>query len=122
MAMAGVSYTVGRENNQQYHETYNGIQMRDKHQFPGRGGSLYHSRQTGELDCFGEFNPADLPKRVQEIKKCRHIISGYASRIVFPIGLKLHGRQDYDSTHYDLLLRYIQNKKSEKPGGRTIEY
>ncbi|HEY4207890.1 MAG TPA: FAD-dependent oxidoreductase, partial [Puia sp.] len=34
MAMAGISYTVGRESNTQYSETYNGIQMRDKHQFP----------------------------------------------------------------------------------------
>ena len=34
MAKAGVSYTVGREGNDQYNETYNGFQLRDKHQFP----------------------------------------------------------------------------------------
>jgi flavin-dependent dehydrogenase len=34
MAKAGVSYTVGREANSQYNETYNGVQMMDKHQFP----------------------------------------------------------------------------------------
>ncbi len=34
MARAGVSYTVGREDNKQYNETYNGSQLRDKHQFP----------------------------------------------------------------------------------------
>lgn len=34
MAKAGVSYTVGREANNQYGETYNGVQMLDKHQFP----------------------------------------------------------------------------------------
>ena len=34
MAMASVSFTIGRESNQQYHETYNGIQLLDKHQFP----------------------------------------------------------------------------------------
>src|SRR5687768_10148965 len=34
MAKAGVSYTVGREGNSQYNETYNGVQIRDKHQFP----------------------------------------------------------------------------------------
>ena len=34
MAKAGVSYTVGREDNKQYNETYNGSQLRDKHQFP----------------------------------------------------------------------------------------
>ena len=34
MAKAGVSYTVGRESNSDYHETYNGVQLREKHQFP----------------------------------------------------------------------------------------
>ncbi|WPJ95801.1 FAD-dependent oxidoreductase [Coraliomargarita algicola] len=33
MAKAGVSYTVGREDNDVYGETYNGQQMLDKHQF-----------------------------------------------------------------------------------------
>ena len=33
MAKAGVSYMVGREPNSQYNETYNGVQLRDKHQF-----------------------------------------------------------------------------------------
>ena len=34
MAKAGVSYTVGREDNSVYGETYNGVQMLDGHQFP----------------------------------------------------------------------------------------
>lgn len=34
MARAGVSYSVGREDNNEYKETYNGVQLRDKHQFP----------------------------------------------------------------------------------------
>ncbi len=34
LALAGVSYTVGREDNSAYHETLNGVQLRDKHQFP----------------------------------------------------------------------------------------
>src|SRR5688572_10719073 len=34
MAKAGVSYTVGREANSQYNETYNGVQLLGKHQFP----------------------------------------------------------------------------------------
>lgn len=33
MAKSGVSYTVGREANSIYDETYNGVQMLDKHQF-----------------------------------------------------------------------------------------
>ncbi|MCB0841275.1 MAG: FAD-dependent oxidoreductase, partial [Bacteroidetes bacterium] len=34
MARAGVSYSVGREPNSKYNETYNGVQMLDGHQFP----------------------------------------------------------------------------------------
>jgi hypothetical protein len=34
MAKASVSYTVGREDDKQYDETYNGSQLREKHQFP----------------------------------------------------------------------------------------
>ncbi len=33
MARSGVTYTVGREGNELYNETYNGFQLRDKHQF-----------------------------------------------------------------------------------------
>src|SRR5690606_12842024 len=34
MARAGVSYTVGREDNRQYNETLNGVQLMHGHQFP----------------------------------------------------------------------------------------
>ncbi|MBE0654265.1 MAG: FAD-dependent oxidoreductase, partial [Bacteroidales bacterium] len=34
MAHAAVSYTVGRESNDTYGETWNGVQMLDQHQFP----------------------------------------------------------------------------------------
>jgi hypothetical protein len=34
MAKAGVAYLLGREANGLYNETYNGVQLLDKHQFP----------------------------------------------------------------------------------------
>jgi ribulose 1,5-bisphosphate synthetase/thiazole synthase len=34
MAKAGVSYTVGRESNNVYNETFNGVQLLHEHQFP----------------------------------------------------------------------------------------
>jgi hypothetical protein len=34
MAMAGVSYAVGREANSQYNETINGVELMEGHQFP----------------------------------------------------------------------------------------
>lgn len=34
MAKSGVSYTIGREDNSLYNETYNGVQLMNGHQFP----------------------------------------------------------------------------------------
>ena len=34
MAKTGVTNIAGRESNRTYKETYNGVQLRDKHQFP----------------------------------------------------------------------------------------
>ena len=34
MARAGVSYVVGRESNDTYGETYNGVELMTRHQFP----------------------------------------------------------------------------------------
>ena len=34
MAAAGISYRVGREDNREYDETWDGVQLMDKHQFP----------------------------------------------------------------------------------------
>ncbi|MDO8966299.1 FAD-dependent oxidoreductase [Algoriphagus sp.] len=34
MALSGVSYTIGREANEKYSETYNGVQLMKGHQFP----------------------------------------------------------------------------------------
>ena len=34
MAKAGVAYMTGREANSVYNETCNGVQLREKHQFP----------------------------------------------------------------------------------------
>jgi FAD dependent oxidoreductase len=45
MAAAGVSYATGRESNSEYDESYDGWQLRDKHQFP-EGIDPY--RKTGE--------------------------------------------------------------------------
>ena len=34
MARSGVSYTIGRESNELYGETLNGVQLLEGHQFP----------------------------------------------------------------------------------------
>ena len=78
MARAGVSYTVGREANSKYNETYNGVQLMEGHQF-----SLMELIRTKFLAILpvvycGEslmksFNPME-----PVIKKYRHTITGSA--------------------------------------------
>ena len=81
MAKAGVSYTVwpGREDNKQYgNETYNGAQLRDKHQFPD-GIDPYKIAGKPESGLvWGVSNGACASPMARAIKWYRHIISVFA--------------------------------------------
>ncbi len=110
MALASVSFTVGRENNQLYGETYNGVQLLDKHQFPN-GIDPYNiigDKQSGYL--WG-INPEELKNNGTG----DHKIQAYNFRICLtdslPNRIDITKPDDYDSTHYNLLVRYIQMKK-----------
>jgi hypothetical protein len=109
MAKAGVSYTVGREDNTEYNETYNGSQFRDKHQFPN-GIDPY--KIPGKLESglvWGISSDALLPdgtgnKMVQSynIRVC--LTKDPANRI--PITQP----EDYKPERYELLLRLMTKK------------
>ena len=109
MAKTGVSYTVGREDNKQYNETYNGSQVRDKHQFPD-GIDPYNI--PGKLESgllWGISNNALLPdgtgnKMVQtyNIRVCLCKDSADMIPITQP--------EDYKPERYELLLRLIAKK------------
>lgn len=117
MAKAGVSFTVGREDNKTYNETFNGFQLLDKHQFvdgvdpykiPGKPESgLLWGISTGKVMPTGTGN-----KQVQAYNFRICLSSDPANRI--PI-TKPEG---YDSTRYELLLRAID--KNPKLGFKTI--
>jgi len=68
MAMASVSFTIGREPNQQYHETYNGIQLLDKHQFPD-GVDPYIIEGKPETGLLWGIESAELNNRGSGDKK-----------------------------------------------------
>lgn len=53
MAKAGVSYIIGREDNKQYGETYNGVQLMKGHQFPD-GVDPYKIKVIPQADYYGE--------------------------------------------------------------------
>jgi len=106
MAKAGVSYMVGREDNKQYDETYNGFQLLDKHQFAD-GVDPYKIPGKPESGLLWGISVAPVmpngtgDKLVQTYNFRICLSSDPANRI--PI-TKPEG---YDSTRYELLLRAI---------------
>ena len=109
MAKAGVSYTVGREANSQYDETYDGVQLRDKHQFPD-GIDPYKTAKdpsSGLLWGISSQPPRERgagDKKLQSYNYRICLTNDPANRI--PIGQP----ERYDPAKYELLLRYIAAK------------
>ena len=117
MAMASVSFTVGRESNQQYHETYNGVQLLDKHQFPD-GVDPYIIEGKPESGLLWGICTVELNTRGSGDKK----LQAYNFRLCLtdsvPNRIEITKPDHYDSSHYELLLRYvkIKNPKSLEDG------
>lgn len=116
MAKAGVSYTVGRESNELYQETYNGVQLMEGHQFPDGidpykipgdpSNGLVWGVSKGALDAQGSGD-----KKVQAYNFRICLTNNASNRVA------ISRPQDYDSTRYELLLRYVNkiNPKDLKP-------
>jgi len=106
MARAGVSYTVGREANVLYGETYNGVQLREKHQFPD-GVDPYKKPGDPSSGLLWGISPGGLDpqgtgdKKVQSYNYRICLTNDPANRIAItrPAG--------YDPTRYELLLRLL---------------
>jgi hypothetical protein len=109
MAKAGVSYTVGRESNSMYKETYNGFQLRDKHQFID-GIDPYKIKgqpESGLLWGISSAPPAvtgtgDKKVQAYNFRICLSRDPQNKITITRPPG--------YDSTHYELLLRMLEKE------------
>ncbi len=108
LAMARVSYHVGREANTIYGETLNGIQHRSKHQFiyptdpfkeEGRAESgLLWGITPDEPGIQGE---GDKSVQAYNFRMC---LSNAADRVPF------RKPRDYDPARYELLVRYLLKK------------
>ncbi|NLR77242.1 FAD-dependent oxidoreductase [Chitinophaga eiseniae] len=128
MAKAGVSYTVGREDNSVYQETYNGVQLRDKHQFPD-GIDPYKTPGKPESGLLWGISPVSLlakgtgDKSVQAYN-FRICLTNQANNMI-PITQP----EGYDASRYELLLRVLEKapakglgsflKFDEMPNGKT---
>lgn len=109
MAKAGVSYTVGREANDRYHETYNGVQLRDKHQFPDGIDPYKTPGQPGSGLLWGISKEplaaqGSGDKKVQAYNFRLCLTDDPANRI------PIEKPADYDAAKYELLLRLLEKK------------
>ena len=115
MAKAGVSYTTGREPNSRYNETVNGVQLKDKHQFPdGVDPYIIPGKPESGL-LWGVSNGV-----LQETGSGDNKIQAYNFRICLTNipknSLAIERPANYDSTRYELLLRYLSVKPANDLG------
>lgn len=108
MAQAKVSYTVGREANSQYGETYNGVQLMKGHQFPdGIDPYVTPGDPTSGL-LWGISNETLAPQGSGDKK-----VQAYNYRICLtnnPANIVPITRPaNYDSTRYELMLRLMKH-------------
>lgn len=112
MAKAGVAYTVGREANSQYNETYNGVQVMAKHQFPD---NIDPYKIEGDSTSGLLWGISKEP--LAAIGSSDKSVQAYNFRICLtkdPKNQIAIGRPaNYDSTKYELLLRQIAIEKPE---------
>lgn len=109
MAKAGVAYTVGREANSTYRETYNGVQLRDKHQFVD-GVDPYKIKGKPETGLLWGISSDSLSPQGTRDKK----VQAYNFRICLTSDPANQNRisrpENYDSSRYELLLRVLEKE------------
>ncbi|GEO03573.1 xanthan lyase [Adhaeribacter aerolatus] len=106
MARAGVSYTVGRESNAQYGETYNGVQVADFHQFSD-GVDPYEVPGDPESGLLWGISPELLSPTGTGDKK----VQAYNFRLCLTQDknnlIPFTQPANYNPAHYELLARNI---------------
>lgn len=109
MARSGVRYTTGREANAQYGETYNGVELRAKHQFPD-GIDPYKTPGKPGSGLLWGISENKLEPDGSGDKK----IQAYNFRICLTDDPKnrigITRPENYDPAKYELLLRYVAKK------------
>lgn len=109
MAKAGVKYFVGREANSMYSETYNGVQLLEKHQFPD-GIDPYKEPGKPASGLVWGISPAALAERGSGDK----MVQAYNFRICLTNDPKnmvpITQPEGYDASKYELLLRLLAKK------------
>lgn len=104
MAKAGVSYTVGRESNSLYNETFNGVQLLGGHQFPDGIDPYVKKGDPSSGLLWGISEKPLLPNGTGDRK-----VQAYNFRICLtdnPLNrVEITQPENYDPSNYELLLR-----------------
>jgi hypothetical protein len=113
MAKAGVSYTVGREDNSKYNETISGVQLMTGHQLPD-GIDPYKTPGNPESGLVWGVSPAKLePNGTGDTK-----VQAYNYRICLSSDpanqVPITRPAGYDSTKFELLARLIAAQPNRK--------
>lgn len=112
MAKAGITYTVGREANAQYKETYNGVQLLDGHQFPDHIDP-YRVKGDSSSGLIWGINKGTLMPRGSGDRK----VQSYNYRVCLTDDpgnrITITRPKGYDSTRYELLLRLMEKQKNK---------
>lgn len=112
MAKSDVSYTIGREDNAQYGETFNGVQLSDFHQLPDGIDPYVMPGDSASGLLWGISRGSLGPKGSGD-----KLIQAYNFRLALtkdknnqiPFALP----EDYNPDHYELLARVIAKEKWE---------
>lgn len=115
MAAAGVTYFVGREANNLYGETYNGIQLLDGHQFPDGVDPYVKAGDPASGLLWGISD-----NQLAEQGSGDDLVQAYNFRICLTDDeenrISITRPENYDSTKYELLLRLFE----AQPGKREV--
>lgn len=113
MAKAGVHYIVGREDNKIYNETWDGVQLLDKHQFPDGISPYKVPDDSASGLLWGISNNKLLPNGTGN-----NMVQAYNYRICLTNNpdnrVPITRPEGYDSTWYELLLRLMQAQSDKR--------
>lgn len=113
MVQTGVSYTIGREDNKLYNETYNGVQLMKGHQFPD-GIDPYKIPGDSTSGLLWGVSPATLlpdgtgDKLIQAYNYRICLTNEPANRV------EITRPENYDPSRYELLLRLFDAQPDKR--------
>lgn len=113
MARSGISYSVGREDNSVYGETWNGVQLLDRHQFPD-GIDPYVEKGNPQSGILWGITDEELaPNGTGD-----GLSQAYNYRICLTDSLEnmipIEKPENYDPAHYELLLRLMEAQPDKR--------